>query len=38
MPPNRSEFEHDTAARMLLAEVFDWPRPVLPEGLEVSRA
>ena len=31
MPPGRSEFEHDTVARYLLAQVFDVDLPELPE-------
>jgi hypothetical protein len=38
MPVGRSAFEHDTAARMLLAEGLGLDAPPLPEPLAVSRA
>ncbi|MFE7899205.1 hypothetical protein ACFU3E_17080 [Streptomyces sp. NPDC057424] len=37
MPPGRSAFERDTAARMLLAERFGLDAPPVPAPLEVSR-
>jgi hypothetical protein len=37
MPPGRSAFERDTAARMLLAERFGLGAPPVPAPLEVSR-
>ena len=37
MPPGRSDFERDTAARMLLAERFDIDAPPVPAPLAVSR-
>jgi hypothetical protein len=36
MPPGRSAFEHDTAARMLLAEGLGLDAPPVPAPLEVS--
>jgi hypothetical protein len=38
MPPGRSAFEHDTAARMLLAEGLGLDAPPVPAPLGVSRA
>ncbi|WP_409469098.1 hypothetical protein [Streptomyces sp. HC307] len=38
MPPGRSRFERDTAARMLLAEGLGLDAPPVPAPLEVSRA
>ena len=38
MPTGRTDFERDTAARMLLAEGFDLDAPPVPAPLEVSRA
>ncbi|WP_210637190.1 hypothetical protein [Streptomyces sp. GESEQ-13] len=38
MPMGRSEFERDTAARMLLAEGLGLSAPPVPAPLEVSRA
>ncbi|WPO73999.1 hypothetical protein [Streptomyces sp. KN37] len=38
MPRGRSEFEHDTAARMLLAEGLGIPSPRPPEPLRALRA
>lgn len=38
MPVGRSEFERDTAARMLLAEGLGLDAPPVPAPLEVSRA
>ena len=38
MPPGRSDFERDTAARMLLAEGLGLVAPPVPAPLEVSRA
>lgn len=38
MPTGRSAIERDTAARVILAEAFDWPRPALPDWLKVSFA
>jgi hypothetical protein len=38
MPASRSEFERDTAARMLLAEGLRLDAPPVPAPLEVSRA
>lgn len=38
MPPGRSEFEHDTAARMLLAEGLGLDAPPVPAPLEVAFA
>lgn len=38
MPSGRPAWERDIAARLILAEAFDLPRPSLPEVLEVSRA
>ena len=37
MPPGRSTFERDTAARMLLAERFGLDAPPVPAPLAVSR-
>ncbi|WP_437022573.1 hypothetical protein [Streptomyces sp. enrichment culture] len=37
MPPGRSAFERDTAARMLLAERFGLDAPPVPAPLEVTR-
>jgi hypothetical protein len=37
MPPGRSAFERDTAARMLLAERFGLDAPPVPTPLAVSR-
>ncbi|GAP46909.1 hypothetical protein [Streptomyces azureus] len=37
MPPGRSAFERDTAARMLLAEGLDLDSPPVPAPLAVSR-
>lgn len=37
MPPGRSAFERDTAARMLLAEGFGLDSPPVPAPLQVSR-
>jgi hypothetical protein len=37
MPTGRSEFERDTAARMLLAQGFGLDAPPVPAGLEVAR-
>ncbi|MGW9397303.1 hypothetical protein [Streptomyces sp. NPDC055642] len=37
MPVGRSEFERDTAARMLLAEGLGLEAPPVPAPLEVSR-
>ena len=37
MPPGRSAFERDTAARMLLAEGFGLDAPPVPAPLAVSR-
>jgi hypothetical protein len=36
MPPGRSEFERDTAARMLLADGLGLDAPPVPAPLEVS--
>lgn len=38
MPPGRSAFERDTAARMLLAEGLGLDAPPVPAPLVVSRA
>ncbi|WP_420032278.1 hypothetical protein ACN2WE_05290 [Streptomyces sp. cg28] len=38
MPAARCTFEHDSAARMLLAEGLGIPASALPAALEVSRA
>ncbi|MET9150026.1 hypothetical protein ABZX82_01905 [Streptomyces griseoflavus] len=38
MPGGRSEFERDTAARMLLAEGLGLDAPPVPAPLEVTRA
>jgi hypothetical protein len=38
MPPGRSWLEHDTAARMLLAEGLGLNAPPVPAPLKVSRA
>ena len=38
MPTGRSELEHDTIARYLLAQVFDVGLPELPEPFVTSRA
>jgi hypothetical protein len=38
MPPDRPEFERDTAARMLLAEGLGLSAPPVPAPLTVSRA
>jgi len=37
MPPGRSAFERDTAARMLLAEGLSLDAPPVPAPLEVAR-
>ncbi|KOG33311.1 hypothetical protein [Streptomyces resistomycificus] len=37
MPPGRSVFERDTAARMLLAEGLELDAPPLPAPFEVTR-
>ncbi|WP_306317266.1 MULTISPECIES: hypothetical protein [unclassified Streptomyces] len=37
MPPNRSEFERDTVARMLLADGLGLGGPPVPSPLEVTR-
>ncbi|MGV9888359.1 hypothetical protein [Streptomyces sp. NPDC003395] len=37
MPPGRSAFERDTAARMILAEGLGLAAPPLPAPLEISR-
>ncbi|WP_372344687.1 hypothetical protein [Streptomyces sp. KL116D] len=38
MPLGRPSWERDIAARVILAEAFDLPRPALPAALEVSRS
>lgn len=38
MPTGRTGWERDIAARVILAEAFDLPRPALPGALAVSRA
>lgn len=38
MPVGRSTFEHDTAARMLLAEGLGLDAPPVPAPLKISRA
>jgi hypothetical protein len=37
MPTGRPAFERDIAARVILAEAFDLPRPTLPSMLAASR-
>jgi hypothetical protein len=38
MPSGRPDWERDIAARVILAEAFDLPRPALPAPLAVSHA